>query len=66
MNGMLTKEASDTLLLLLMILIDFYVYLLKLKDETLHYIKTYKAEAENQLERKIKRLRFDHGVEYFK
>jgi len=31
----------------------------------LNYFKTYKAEAENQLERKIKRLRSDHGGEYF-
>jgi transposase InsO family protein len=31
----------------------------------LHYFKTYKAEAENQLERKIKRLRSNRGGEYF-
>jgi hypothetical protein len=42
-----------------------YVYLLKSKDEALHYFKTYKAEVENQLERKIKRLRSDRGGEYF-
>jgi transposase InsO family protein len=42
-----------------------YVYLLKTKDEALHYFKGYKAEIENQLERKIKRLRFDRGGEYF-
>jgi hypothetical protein len=30
-----------------------YVYLLKSKDEGLHYFKTYKAEVENQLKRKI-------------
>jgi transposase InsO family protein len=41
-----------------------YVYLLKTKDEALNYFKTYKAEAENQLERKIKRLRSDKGGEY--
>jgi transposase InsO family protein len=41
------------------------VYLLKSKDEDLHYSKTYKAEVENQLERKIKRLGFDRGGEYF-
>jgi hypothetical protein len=41
------------------------VYLLKSKDKALHYFKTYKAEAENQLERKIKRLRSDRGGEYF-
>jgi hypothetical protein len=34
------------------------------KDEALHYFKIYKAEVENQLERKIKQLRDDHGGEY--
>jgi hypothetical protein len=42
-----------------------YVYLLKIKDEVLHYFKAYKTEVENQLERKIKRLRSDRGGEYF-
>ena len=42
-----------------------HVYLLKSKDEALNYFKIYKAEAENQLDRKIKRLRSDHGGEYF-
>ena len=42
-----------------------YVYLLKTKDEALHYFKVYKAEVENQLEKKIKRLRSDRGEEYF-
>jgi transposase InsO family protein len=41
------------------------VYLLKTKDEALNYFKAYKAEAKNQLERKIKRLRSDRGGEYF-
>jgi transposase InsO family protein len=41
------------------------VYLLKTKDEALNYSKAYKAEVENQLERKIKRLRSDRGGEYF-
>jgi transposase InsO family protein len=41
------------------------VYLLKTKDEALNYFKAYKAEVENQLERKIKRLRSDRGGEYF-
>ena len=35
------------------------------KDETLDYIKIYKAEAKNQLERKIKHLRSNHGGEFF-
>jgi len=42
-----------------------YVYLLKSKDEALNYFKIYKAEAENQLDLKIKRLRLDRGGEYF-
>jgi transposase InsO family protein len=42
-----------------------YVYLLKSKDEALHYFKIYKAEAENKLEREIKRLRSYRGGEYF-
>jgi transposase InsO family protein len=37
---------------------------LKTKDEALHYFTIYKAEVENQHERKIKRLRNDHGEEY--
>jgi transposase InsO family protein len=37
----------------------------KSKDEALHYFKIYKAEVENQLERKIKRLLSDRGGEYF-
>jgi transposase InsO family protein len=41
------------------------VYLLKTKDEALNYFKAYKAEVENQLERKIKWLRSDRGGEYF-
>jgi transposase InsO family protein len=42
-----------------------YVYLLQTKDEAFDYFKIYKAEVENQLERKIKRLRSDRGGEYF-
>jgi transposase InsO family protein len=38
---------------------------LKIKDEALHYFKVYKAKVENQLERKIKRVRSDRGGEYF-
>jgi hypothetical protein len=41
------------------------VYLLKTKDEALTYFKAYKAEIENQFERKIKRLRSNRGGEYF-
>ena len=41
-----------------------YVYLLKTKDEAFHYFKIFKAKIENQIERKIKRLRDDRGGEY--
>jgi transposase InsO family protein len=42
-----------------------YIYLLKTKYEALNYFKTYKAEVENQLEKKIKYFRSDCGGEYF-
>jgi transposase InsO family protein len=66
MNDVLTKGRKTYF----MTFIDdctrfFCVYLLKTKDEALNYFKTYKAEAENQLERKIKRLRSNRGGEYF-
>jgi hypothetical protein len=66
MNGVLTKGGKRYF----MILIDdatrfYYVYLLKTKDEMLDYFKIYKIEVKNQLERKIKHLRSDHGGEYF-
>jgi transposase InsO family protein len=66
MNGVLTKGGKRYF----MTLIDdasryCYVYLLKTKDEALDYFKIFKVEAENQLERKIKRLRSDRGGEYF-
>jgi transposase InsO family protein len=66
MNGELTKGGKKYF----MTLIDdstryCYVYLLKTKDEALDFFKIYKAEVENQLERKIKRVRSDRGGEYF-
>ena len=65
-NGKLTKDGRRYF----MIFIDdcnrfCYVYLLKTKDKALHYFKVYKAKVENQLEKKIKRLRSDRGREYF-
>jgi transposase InsO family protein len=66
MNIMLTKGGKRYFITFIDDSTRFcYVYLLKSKDEDLHYFKTYKAEAENQLERKIKRLRSDRGGEYF-
>jgi transposase InsO family protein len=66
MNGVLTKGGKRYF----MTLIDhctrfFYVYLLKSKHEAFHYFKIYKAEIENQLARKIKRVQSDSGGEYF-
>jgi transposase InsO family protein len=65
MNGLLTRGGKRYF----MTFIDdaslfCYIFLLKSKDEALHYFKIYKAEVENQLERKIKRLRDDCGGEY--
>ena len=45
--------------------IFFYVYMLQTKDEALEHYKINKVEVENQLERKIKRLRSNHSGEYF-
>jgi hypothetical protein len=66
MNGMLTGAGQRYF----MTMIDdesryYYIYLLKTKDEALNYFKTYKAEDENQQEKKIKYFRSDCGGEYF-
>ena len=66
MNGELTKGGKRYFMTFIDDYTRFcYVYLLKLKDEALHYFKTYKAKVENQLEKKIKRLTSGHGGEYF-
>src|SRR6266498_5596786 len=66
MNGVLTKGEKRYFVTLFDDATRFcYVYLLHTKDEVLDYFKIYKAEVENQLERKIKRLRLDRGGEYF-
>jgi transposase InsO family protein len=66
MNGVLTKGGKKYFMKLIDDSTRFcYVYLLNTKDEALHYFKIYKAEVENQLEKKIKRVRSDRGGEYF-
>ena len=40
------------------------VYLLRNKDEAFYMFLSYKAEVENQLDKKIKRIKFDRGDEY--
>ncbi|KAL4591583.1 hypothetical protein LXL04_004552 [Taraxacum kok-saghyz] len=42
-----------------------YLYLIKEKSESLEMFKTFKAEVENQLDRKIKVVRSDRGGEYY-
>ena len=66
MNGELTKGARRYFMTFIDDCTRFrYMYLLKTKDEALHYFKVYKAEVEKQLDKKIKRLRSDRGGEYF-
>ena len=66
MNGEFTKGDKRYFMIFIDDCTRFcYVYLLKTKDEALHYFKVYKVEVENQLERKIKRLRSDHGGRIF-
>ena len=66
MNGVLTKGGKRYFMTLIDDATRFcYVYLLKTKDEALDYFKIYKAEVENQLDRKIKRLRSDRSGEFF-
>ena len=66
MNGVLTRGGKKYFMTLIDDSTRFcYIYLLKTKDEALHYFKIYKAEVENQLDNKIKRLRSDRGGGYF-
>ena len=66
LNGVLTKGGKKYFITLIDDSTKFcYVYLLNTKDEALHYFKVYEAKVENQLEKKIKRVRFDRGGEYF-
>ena len=41
-----------------------WVFLLKSKDQTLEKFKTWKTMVESQIERKIKTLRTDNGLEF--
>jgi hypothetical protein len=62
MNGVLTKGEKRYFITLIDDASRFcYIYLLQTKDEMLDYLKIYKTKVENQLERKIKRIRSDHG-----
>jgi hypothetical protein len=60
MNGELTKDGKRYFITFIDDCTQFcYVYLLKTKDEVLHYFNIYKAEVENQLEKNV------NGGEYF-
>jgi transposase InsO family protein len=64
-NGILTKGGKRYFITFIDDCTRFcYVYLIKTKDEALHYFKIYKAKVESQLEKKIKRLRSNRGGEY--
>jgi transposase InsO family protein len=66
MNGVLTEGGQRYFMTMINDASRYcYVYLLKTKDEALNYFKTYKAEDENQLKKKIKYFRSDRGGEYF-
>ena len=41
------------------------MYLIKTKDEAFDKFKLYKAEVENQKDKRIKMIRSDRGGEYF-
>jgi transposase InsO family protein len=66
MNGVLIEGGQRYFILMIDDASRYcYVYLLKNKDEALNCFKTYKAEVENQLEKKIKCFKSNHGGEYF-
>jgi hypothetical protein len=65
MNGILTRAGKKYFISFIDDATRYcQLYLVKMKDESLNCFKIYKAEVENQLERKIKRVRSDRGGEY--
>jgi hypothetical protein len=66
MNGVLTEGGQRYFMTMIDDVPKYcYVKLLKTKDEALNCFKTYKAEVESQLDKKIQHFRSDHGGEYF-
>jgi hypothetical protein len=64
-NGILTRAGKKYFILFIDDATRFcQLYLVKTKDEALNCSKIYKAEVENQLEKKIKWVRSDRGGEY--
>jgi transposase InsO family protein len=65
MNGILNRAGKKCFISFIDDATRYYqLYLVKTKDEALNCFKIYKAEVENYLERKIKRVRSDRGGEY--
>jgi hypothetical protein len=65
MNGILTRAGKKYFISFIDDATRYcQLYFVKTKDEALNYFKIYKAEVENQLESKIKRVRSDSGGEY--
>src|SRR3954467_6244016 len=65
LNGILTRGGKRYYITFINDTSRFcYVYLLKSKDEALGSFRKYKSEVENQLEKKVKALRSDRGMEY--
>jgi transposase InsO family protein len=65
MNGILTRATKKYFISFIDDATRYcQLYLIKTKDDALNCFKIYKAEVENQLERKIKRVRSDIGGEY--
>jgi hypothetical protein len=58
------EEDIRTSLYLLMISINMDVFLMRHKSESSERFKEFQNEVQNQLEKKIKVLRSDHGGEY--
>jgi hypothetical protein len=65
MNGILNRAGKKCFVSFIDDATRYYqLYLVKTKDEALNCFKIYKAEVENYLDRKIKRVRSDRGGEY--
>jgi hypothetical protein len=65
MNRILTRAAKKYFITIIYDATRYcQLYLVKTKDESLNCFKIYKEEVENQLEKKIKRVRSDRGTKY--
>jgi hypothetical protein len=66
MNGILMRAAKKYFITFIDDATRYcQLYLVKPKDEALNCFKIYKIEVENQLEKKIKRVRSDRGGSIF-